>query len=110
MDKVATGMYDLLDAVEAVVKAVDPSRREALAQTIDAYSESFPDDFFWAIGPMAPTLLSRLLRAIDLACRPDEQLTAGDLPPPASAKPRGTIFRLTPPHDSAADRDQGCGL
>ena len=104
MDKVATGMYDLLDAVEAVVKAVDPSRREALAQTIDAYSESFPDDFFWAIGPMAPTLLSRLLRAID------EQLTAGDLPPPASAKPRGTIFRLTPPHDSAADRDQGCGL
>lgn len=30
------GMYELLDAIEAVIQAADPTKREALAQTIDA--------------------------------------------------------------------------
>ncbi len=71
-DKI-TGMYELLDAIEAVIKAADPAKREALAQTIDAYSESFPEDFFWAVGAQAPTLLNHMLNAIDSACRPDTQ-------------------------------------
>ncbi len=68
-----TGMYDLLDAIEAVIKAADPAKREVLAQAIDAYAENFPEDFFWAVGAQAPTLLSNLMMAIDVACRPEEE-------------------------------------
>jgi hypothetical protein len=68
-----TGVYELLDAIEAVIKAADPAKREALAQTIDAYADDFPDDFFWAVGPQAPTLLNNMLNMIDAACRPAAQ-------------------------------------
>jgi hypothetical protein len=64
-----TGVYDLLDAVEAVVKAADPAKREALAETIDRFAEDFPEDFFWAVGPQSPMVLHHLLVAIDIACR-----------------------------------------
>jgi hypothetical protein len=67
------GMYELLDAIEAVVKAADPVKREALAQTIDAYADDFPDEFFWAVGPQAPTLLYHMLSTMDAACRPEAQ-------------------------------------
>src|SRR6266581_9125360 len=68
-----TGMYELLYAIEAVVKAADPAKREALAQIIDAYADDFPDEFFWAIGARAPALLNDLLSTIDAACRPEQQ-------------------------------------
>ena len=61
------GIYELFDAVEAVVKSADPTQRKALAQTIDAYADDFPDDFYWAIGPQAPTFLSHMLFSIDSA-------------------------------------------
>jgi hypothetical protein len=67
------GMYELLDAIESVIKAADPVKREALAQTIDAYADDFAEDFFWAVGPRAPTLLNHLLQMIDAACRPELQ-------------------------------------
>ena len=44
-----TGMYELLDALEAALKTADPAKRQALAKTSDAYH--------WAIGAQAPTLL-----------------------------------------------------
>jgi hypothetical protein len=75
-DEEVTGMYELLEAIEAVIKAADPAKREALAQTIDAYAECFPDDFFWAVGPQAPTLLTHLLSMIDAVCRPEAQSKA----------------------------------
>jgi hypothetical protein len=68
-----TGIYELLDAVEAVVKAADPATRKSLAQTIDAYADDFPDEFYWAVGPQSPTLLNFMLSAIDAACRPEVQ-------------------------------------
>lgn len=74
------GLYEVLDALEAVLRAADPAKRETLAQTMDAYCEDFPEDFFWAIGPQAPTLLNRLMMTVDMACRPEEQ-----------SKPRGVI-------------------
>jgi hypothetical protein len=43
-----TGMYELLDALEAALKTADPVKRQALAKTCDAYH--------WAIGAQAPTL------------------------------------------------------
>ena len=75
-DEPITGMYELLDAIEAVIKASDPAKREALASSIDAYHDDFPEDFHWAIGAQAPTLLSTLLMAIDFAVRePGESKT-----------------------------------
>ena len=55
-------------------------KREALAKTIDAYSEDFQEDFFWATGPQAPVLLYHLMMSIDSATRPD-----------AESKPRPVI-------------------
>jgi hypothetical protein len=60
--------------VEAGVKSADPAQRKALAQTIDAYADDFPDEFYWAVGPQAPTFLSHLLFAIDTASRPEAPL------------------------------------
>jgi hypothetical protein len=70
MAQPVTDMYEFLDALAAAVAAAEPSKREALAQAIDAYCKDFPSDFFWAIGPRAPTFLSRLLQTIDSACHP----------------------------------------
>ena len=67
-----TGMYELLDALEAALKTADPAKRQALAKTSDANH--------WAIGAQAPTLLYHLFMSIDAACRPDKQ-----------SKPRGVI-------------------
>ena len=64
-----TGMYELLEAIEAVIKASDPDKRAALANTIDAYAEDFPEDFFWAVGPQSPVLLHHMMTAVDGACR-----------------------------------------
>jgi len=73
MDDDITSIYELLDAIDAVIKAADPAKREALARTIDAYAEDFPEDLFWATGSQAPMLLHHLLNAIDSACRPEAQ-------------------------------------
>ena len=78
--KERTGMYDFVDAVEAAIKATGRAKREALAQTIDAYAYHFPNEFYWAVGGQAPTLLNHLLMAIDVACRPEKE-----------SKPRGVI-------------------
>ena len=73
MDDDITSIYQLLDAIEAVIKAADPAKREALTRTIDAYAEDFPEDFFWATGSQAPMLLHHLFNTIDSACRPEAQ-------------------------------------
>ena len=75
-----TGMYELLDAIEAVIGSSDPQKRATLAKTIDAYCEDFPEDFFWATSAQAPSLLYNLMMAIDSASRPD-----------AESKPRPVI-------------------
>lgn len=59
-----TGMYDVLDALEAVIKAAPKAQREALAAAVDAYAENFPDEFFWATGGQAPALLQHLMMLI----------------------------------------------
>ncbi len=67
------GIYELLDALEAVIKTADPAKCEALAKTIDAYQEDFLDEFHWAAGAQSTTLLYHLMMTIDAACRPDQQ-------------------------------------
>jgi hypothetical protein len=64
-----TGVYELMDAIEAVIKAADKNTRDALADTMDAYCESFPDEFFWATGVQSPMLLYNLMACIDASCR-----------------------------------------
>ena len=68
-----TDMHSLIDALEAVIAAADPAKREALATAIDAYAEDCPDEFYWAIGAQAPALLYHLFMMIDAACRPESQ-------------------------------------
>ena len=41
-DEPIIGMWELLNAVETVVAASDPAKREALAETIDACADHFP--------------------------------------------------------------------
>jgi hypothetical protein len=60
-----TGMYELLEAIEAAIKSAQPERRELLARTINAYMNDFPEDYFWAIGPQSPTLLNHIMRSIE---------------------------------------------
>ena len=74
------GMYEVLEALEAALSAADPAKREALAQTIDAYHDDFPEEFHWAIGAQSPVLLHHLMMVIDSGCRPESQ-----------AKTRGVI-------------------
>jgi hypothetical protein len=80
MSEEIVSMYEVLDALEAVIKAADPDKRNALAEIIDDYAEHYPEDFFWATGAQSPTLLSHLMMVVDSACRPEAQ-----------SKPRPTI-------------------
>jgi len=66
-------MWELLDAMDEVLKAADPEKRKRLAETIDAYSEDFADEFFWATSAQAPALLYHMLNTVDAACRPEAQ-------------------------------------
>jgi hypothetical protein len=68
-----TDLYDLIDALEAVITASDPEKREQLARIIDGYADDNPDDFFWATSAQSPTLLYQVLMTIDAACRPSSQ-------------------------------------
>src|SRR3954451_13770167 len=87
------GVYELLDAIEGVIQAADPTKREILAKTIDAYAEDFPDDFYWAVGPQAPALLNSLLQMIDAACRTGSQ-----------SKPRAAIRLVHRTPEGASSR------
>jgi len=60
-----TGMYELLESIEAAIESAEPAKREALAKTINAYMSDFPDEYFWAVGPQAPTLLHHIMHAIE---------------------------------------------
>lgn len=79
------GMYDLLEALEAVIKAADPEKREALAAAVDGYQANFPDEFFWATGAQAPTLLHHLTIAIDISSHHEA--------PSKSQAPKGSASR-----------------
>jgi len=88
-DKPMVGEWELFDAVEAVISSSDPAKREALARTIDAYAEQFPEEFYWAVGPQAPMLLFHLLSTIDAACRPSAQTKPRPVIRLADRKPEG---------------------
>jgi hypothetical protein len=46
----------------------DSTKREALAETIDAYAAGcMSEEFMWAVGPQSPVLLHHLMHAIDVA-------------------------------------------
>jgi hypothetical protein len=84
-DRPLVGMYDFLDAVEAAIKSAAPAERNALAKIIEHYCVDFPDEFFWATGPQAPTLLNHLM----LAVTPDGRDRTQELKF-AKASPAGT--------------------
>jgi hypothetical protein len=85
-----TGMWELLDAMDEVLKAADPEKRKRLAETIDAYSEDFADEFFWATSAQAPALLFHMLNTVDAACRPDAQSKSRPVIRLVDRKPEGS--------------------
>lgn len=64
-----TSMFEVMDAISAVIRSSDEKLRNLLANTLDAYAEDYPEDFLWAIGAKAPTLLGNLMMAVDMSCR-----------------------------------------
>jgi hypothetical protein len=60
-----TGMYELLESIEAAIGSAGQPERDALAKTINSYMNDFPDEYFWAVGPQAPTLLHHIMHAIE---------------------------------------------
>jgi hypothetical protein len=90
-DENIVGMYELLEAVEAIIRAADPAKREALADVIDAYAEGpLAEEFFWATGAQSPLLLHHLMSAIDAACRPESQSKPRAALRLVDRKPEGT--------------------
>jgi hypothetical protein len=85
-----TSMGDFLDAVEAALRAADPAKRKALAETIDAYQDDFPEEFNWAIGVQAPALLYNLMMVIDIACSEDDKRPKGRVVRLVDRKPEGS--------------------
>jgi hypothetical protein len=72
-DEEFVSMYDVLEALEQVVKAADPAKRAVLAKAMDGFHDWFPEEFHWASGPQAPALLYHLMMSIDCSCRPEAQ-------------------------------------
>ncbi|MGQ0686565.1 hypothetical protein [Bradyrhizobium sp.] len=72
-DDEIVGMFEVVEAVEAVIKAADPEKRKALADAIDAYGECFPEEMDWAFSAQSPAFLHQLILAINYACRPEAQ-------------------------------------
>jgi hypothetical protein len=66
-------MYDLLAAIEELIRSADAERKKALAAALDRYIEENAHDFFWAIGPQSPALLHHIVMSIDLSCRSDDE-------------------------------------
>ena|ERR1700730_9436342 len=94
-DKISTA-FDVLDALRDVIIASDPAKRAALTKAIDDWAECFPDDYFWASGMRAPTLLQYLLMEIELAALPDAQ--------PNPPRPPRPVIRLV---DRKPQRETG---
>ena len=61
-----------------------------LAETIDAYSEDFADEFFWATSAQAPALLYHMLNTVDAACRPEAQSKSRPVIRLVDRKPEGS--------------------
>jgi hypothetical protein len=68
-EKQLTGMYDVLDALEAVIKAAPKAERDALAAVLGSYANDFPDEYFWAVSGQSPALLYHLINAIERVIR-----------------------------------------
>jgi hypothetical protein len=82
-------MWELLDALDEVLRAANPEKRQRLAETIDAYSEDFADEFFWATSAQAPALLFHMLNTVDAACRPEAQSKSRPVIRLVDRKPEG---------------------
>jgi hypothetical protein len=58
------GVYDFLKALQDVILASDPAKREILSQTMIAWGECDPELYGWAMGMQAPALLHNVMMEI----------------------------------------------
>jgi hypothetical protein len=73
-------MYEVLEALEDVIKSAPAEQRSALAERIDEYEEDFPEEHSWATGPQAPVFLHHLFMEIDMACRSNDDEPSSSSP------------------------------
>ena len=95
-----TGMHELLDALEAMIKAAPRAERDAFATVMEAYAEDFPDDYYCSVGPQSPTLLYHLIHSIEAAATDDGQ-NRGRLINLSTRKPEGNA-QIAPPSRSGS--------
>ena len=88
-----TGIYEVTDALIAVIQSADSERREALANNLAKYEKDFPADFAFAISQSAPLMLMELFQSILIASDPNFRL--GD------KMDRGNVIRLVRPTSTA---------
>jgi hypothetical protein len=82
-------MHDVLDALEAAISAAPSGKRKALADALDGYHNSYPEDFHWATGAQAPSLLQHLVMVIDWSSRSEEEPKRRSAVRLADRKPQG---------------------
>ena len=69
-----TGIYEVTDALIAVIQSANSERREALANNLAKYEKDFPADFAFAISQSAPLMLMELFQSILIASDPNFRL------------------------------------
>jgi hypothetical protein len=69
-DETITSIDEVVEAVYACIQTSNPTKRDHLAKTINAYREDFSEDYRWATGGQSPYILSELMRRISVASEP----------------------------------------
>jgi hypothetical protein len=67
-NEVKITMFDLLEDLQRVLQSADPVKLRDLAETFQAYHDDCPDEFRWAFGAQAPSLLYHLMNTIGGSC------------------------------------------
>jgi hypothetical protein len=88
-----TGIYEVTDALIAIIQSADSERREALANNLAMYEKNFPADFAFAISQSAPLMLMELFQSILIASDPNFRLR--------DKEERGNVIRLARPTSTA---------
>jgi hypothetical protein len=64
-----TDMCAVCDAIEDVIGAADPVKRNAVVRAIDTFARHNPQAYGWIANGMPPAVLTDLMSTIDTACR-----------------------------------------
>jgi len=64
----SVSMYQFVNAVEEMIRSSDFEKRQAMARTVDAFHNDYPEEFNLATSGQAPALLHNLMLACLEVC------------------------------------------